>query len=151
MSRRARIVLIGLVCLVVGIELLVKLSGHSRSSVKIINAADSLIEKLVVSFGETQIAVGSLAPGDATVVWLSGNEKGTLELAYTQKGNPVSGFQIADYDPRALRRDGLRQVIQIKPNEVMKYMDDEDAGTPIGRLRERIGDRISSELNPTGP
>jgi hypothetical protein len=148
MSRRARIILICLVCLALGIEVVVRFAGPSKASVKIINGADSMIEKLVVSFGGSQIALGSLAPGDAAVVWLSGSKKGTLDLAYTQKGNPVAGFQVSDYDPRALRRDGLRQVIQIKPNEVMKYVDDEEDGTPLGKLRGRVSDWIYGELDP---
>jgi hypothetical protein len=149
MSRRARIVLISVVCLVLGIELVVRFAGPSRGGVQIINAADTVIEKLVVSFAGSKVAVGSLAPGDATVVRLSGNDTGTLELSYTQKGNPVAGFQVQDYDPRALRRDGLRLVIQIKPNEVMKYMDDDADGSPLGKLRGRIGDWLYDELDPT--
>jgi hypothetical protein len=149
MSRRARIILISVVCLFLGIELVVRFAGPSKASVKIINGADSVIENLVVSFAGSQLAVGSLAPGDATVVWLSGKVKGTLELSYTQRGNPVSGFQVPDYDPRALRRDGLRLVMQIRPNEVTKFMDDEEDGTPLGKLKGRVSDWIYHELDPT--
>ncbi len=149
MSRRIRIALISVVCLVLGIELIVRFSVPSKASVKIINGADSMIENLVVSFAGSKVALGSLEPGGATVVQLSGNEVGTLDLAYTQQGNPVAGFQVADYDPRALRRDGLQLVIQIRPNEVMKYMDDEEDGTPLGKLRERVSDWLYDELDPT--
>jgi hypothetical protein len=148
MSRRARIVLISVVCLVLGIELVARFSAPSTGGVQIVNGADSVIENLVVSFAGSKIALGSLAPGDATVVRLSGKENGTLDLAYTQKGNPVAGFQVADYDPRALRRDGLRLVIQIRPNEVMKYMDDDEDGTPLGKLRGRVSDWFYGELDP---
>ena len=54
----------------------------------------------------------------------------------------MSGFQIADFDPRAMRRDGLRQVLTIMPNQVMKYMDDArllDAAGPSGRPDQRLG------------
>ena len=34
-----------------------------------------------------------------------------------------------------------------RPNEVMKFMDDEGTSTPLGRLGDRISDSISLELN----
>ena len=50
----------------------------------------------------------------------------------------MSGFLVPDFDPRSMRRDGLRLVLHVKPNEVVKYMDDEVSSTPLGRLRDRI-------------
>jgi hypothetical protein len=79
-------------------------------------------------------------------VSLTGSAKGTLTLSFTQAGNPMAGFQIPDFDPRAMRRDGLKQVLQVMPNQVVKYMDDEDYSTPMGRLGGRITDWISAEL-----
>ena len=58
----------------------------------------------------------------------------------------MSGFQIADFDPRSMRRDGQRQVLTIMPNQVMKYMDDAEYSTPLGRLGGRISDWVSAKL-----
>jgi hypothetical protein len=33
-------------------------------------------------------------------------------------------------------------------SQVMKFMDDEETSTPLGRLGDRISDSISLELNP---
>jgi hypothetical protein len=33
-------------------------------------------------------------------------------------------------------------------SQVMKFMEDEEASTPLSRLRDRISDSISLELNP---
>jgi hypothetical protein len=148
MSRRARIVLISVIVRILGIEVAVRLSHYARSSVEIVNLGDTIVENLVVSFGGSQVGVGKVAAGDRTHVWLSGSQNGTLSLSFTQKGNPMSGFLVPDFDPRSMRRDGLRLVLHIKPNEVMKFMEDEETSTPLGRLRDRIGDSISLELNP---
>jgi hypothetical protein len=148
MSPRARIVLISVIVLLLGIEVALRPSQTSRSSVEIANLGDTMLENLVVSFGGSQVGVGKVAPGDTTHVWLSGVEKGMLSLSFTQAGNPMSGFLVPDFDPRSMRRDGLRLVLHIKPNEVMKFMEDEVTSTPLGRLRDRISDWVCVELSP---
>jgi hypothetical protein len=147
MSRRAGIVLISVIVLILGIEVAVRLAGNSRTGVEIANLGDTMLENLVVSFGGSQVGVGNVAPGDTAHVWLSGTEKGTLSLSFIQAGNPLSGFLVPEFDPQSLRRDGLRMVLQIKPNDVRKFMDDEVASSPLSRLRDRIGDWVSAELS----
>ncbi len=148
MSRRAGIVLVSVIVLILGIEVAVRLSQNARSSVEIANLGGTMLENLVVSFGGSQVGVGKVAPGDTAHVWLSGQDKGSLSLAFTQAGNPLSGFLVPEFDPRSMRRDGLRLVLHIKPNEVMKFMEDEVTSTPLGRLRDRISDWVSAELSP---
>jgi len=148
MSRRAGIVLISVIVLVLGIEAAVRLCGNSRSGVEIVNLGDTMLENLVVSFGGSQVGVGEVAPGETTHVWLSGTGKGTLSLSFTQAGNPLSGFLVSEFDPRSMRRDGLRMVLRIKPNDVERYMEDELTSTPLGRLRDRISDWVAAELSP---
>ena len=79
---------------------------------------------------------------------LSGQRKGTLNLSFKQRDNPMAGFQIADYDPHALRRDGLEMVLLVNKNQVGKYLDDQRSTTPIGRLMERFESEVSRELDP---
>ena len=146
MSRRTQMILVGLIVLLVGIEIVVRITSPSRTSVQIINAGDAPIENLVVIYGGSRVGVGTLPAGENAQVGLTGSTKGSLALEFTQKGNPMSGFQIADFDPRSMRRDGLRQVLTIMPNQVMKYMDDDIDTTPLGRLGSRIGDWVSAEL-----
>ena len=73
--------------------------------------------------------------------------KGTLTLSFKQKGNPVSGFLVDDFDARQMQRDGLKMVLEIKPNEVQRYMEDDDTTTGSGGLGGRISDWISAELH----
>ena len=148
MSRKAWLIAIGLAILLLGIEIGVRSLQSAKSSVQISNLGDTLLENLVVSFAGSQVGVGNLAPGESAQVWLSGTKKGTLGLAFTQKGNPMSGFQIADYDPPILRRDGLRMVLQIRPNEVTKFQDDESSTSLLGGLSNRIRDWVWGELSP---
>lgn len=148
MSRRARIVLISVIVLILAIEVAVRLSQNTRSGVEIVNLGEAPIEKLVVSFGDSQVGVGKVAPADSAHVWLSGAGKGNLSLSFTQAGNPQSGFLVTDFDPRTMSRDGLRLVLQIKPNEVERFMEEELPSTPLTRLRDRIGDWLAAELSP---
>jgi hypothetical protein len=148
MSRRACIALVSMTILILGLEIAVRFSQSARTGIEIINAGDSLLQNLVITFEGSHVVVGDVAAGQSAHVWLSGIAKGTLTLSFTQAGNPMSGFQIADFDPRSIRRDGLKQVVQIKSNEVVKYMDDEESSTPLARLRDRIRDWVSAELDP---
>jgi hypothetical protein len=148
MSTRARIILIAIVVLVLGVEIAVRFSGGSKTCVQIVNKGDTLLENLVVSFPGSEIGVGSIPPGESVHVWLSGRRKGTLTLAFKQAGNPTSGFMVDDYDPPFMRRDGLKMVLNVKPNEVEKYMEDDASSTPMGRLGNRLSEWISEELTP---
>ncbi len=148
LSRRTGIVLACVILLGLGVEVAVRLSRNYRSGVEIANHGETPIENLVVSFGGSQVGVGHVAPGDTTLVWLSGAEKGTLSLSFNQASNPMSGFLVPEFDPLSLRRDGLRLVLHVKPNEVVKFMDDEVSSSPLGRLRDRITDWVSLELQP---
>ena len=118
----------------------------SRSS----TTASAVIENLVVSFPGSQVAVGSLAGGESAQVWLSGREKGTLSLSFTQAGNPMSGFQIPDFDPDEMRRDGL-QTGRPRPaergDEVHGRRGVVDAHGPPGR--QDVGlDRLRAGSSP---
>ena len=62
LSRRAVIVLISVLILVMGIEVAVRLSRNSRTGVEIANLGATAIENLVVSFGGSQVSIGHVAP-----------------------------------------------------------------------------------------
>ena len=60
----------------------------------------------------------------------------------------MSGFLVDDFDPPSDARDGLKMVLNVRPNEVEKYMEDDESSTPLGRLGDRINEWISAELTP---
>ncbi len=148
MSRRKWIVLVCVIALAAALEIVVLLAQSARTRVRIINAGATKIENLVVSYSGSKVSVGELSPGETGYAHLSGNQKGTLELAFTQVGNPMSGFQVPDYDPATLRESSLEQVLEIKADQVTRYMEDAEATTPLSRLRDRIVNWVSAELDP---
>jgi hypothetical protein len=147
MSHRVRVILITAIVLVLGLELAFRWRSASKTCVEIINKGDSIMEDLVVSFEGSEVAVGPVASGATTHAWLSGRGKGTLTLAFKQKGNPMSGFLLDEFDPRQMRRDGLKMVLQVKPNEVEKYMEDDDTPTGMGGLGGRFREWVAAELH----
>jgi hypothetical protein len=146
MSDRLRILLIGAVVLFLGIEIAVRWSGATKTRVDIVNKGDSVMEDLVVSLEESQVAVGTVAPGATTRVWLSGKGKAALTLAFKQAGNPVSGFIVDDFDPRLMRRDGLKMVLEVRPNEVQKNTEEDESATGSRGPRDWLLDWIWTEL-----
>lgn len=147
MSRRRWVVVVCVLALMLGLEVAVRVAQSGRSRVKIINAGATSIDNLVVSYAGTRISVGSVPAGETAYAFVSGLDKGTLELAFTQAGNPMAGFQVTDYDPRALGRDELEQVLEIKTDQVTKYLDDAGAISPLSRLLEKIRDWVLGELD----
>ena len=146
MSHRIRILLVGAIVFLLGVEVAIRWARVSKTCVEIVNKGEAVIEDLVVSLGGGQVAVGHVPPGATAHAWVSGAGKGTLTLSFKQKGNPISGFMVDDFDPRQMQRDGLKMVLEIKPNEVQRYMEDDNTTTGSGGLGGRIRDWVSAEL-----
>jgi hypothetical protein len=108
-----------------------------KTCVQITNRGDAAMEDLVVSYAGSQVAVGRLPVGQSTHVWLSAGPKGLLRLDFKQKGNALTGFQIPDFDPAQIRRDGFKLVLVVKSNEIERFMDDD----PLAD-RETLEDRV---------
>ena len=47
----------------------------------------------------------------------------------------MSGFLVDDFDPREMQRDGLKMVLEVKPNEVQRYMEDDEHDDRVRRPR----------------
>ena len=80
-------------------------------------------------------------------VWLSGKGKAPLSLAFKQADNPLSGFQLDDFDPRLSHRDGLKTVLEIRPNEVQRYTEDDETASGSRSPSNWLLDWISAELS----
>lgn len=149
MSRRRWILLIGAVALLAaGLEVVAWIYHGSRGVVEVVNDGDTTLQDLVISFGETRTAVGDLRAGQSARVWLEGDRKGAVTLAFTQKLNPLTGFLLDDVDPGQLYAEQLKMVVHVRPNEVTRSVEDaEDDPGPLARLKRRIVDRISAEFS----
>ena len=149
MTRRKWIILGAvLLLLTVGAELLVRPWNSPRGRVQIVNQADAAMDDLVLNYAESRIAVGRLKAGQSTTVWFSTAGKGTLTLEFNQKGNPMKGFQVQQFDPKENLRSGLKLVLVVKDNQIERFMDDDDSTTPAKSLWDAISGLFEPETAP---
>ena len=73
--------------------------------------------------------------------------EGPLKLEFTQKGNPLTGFKVDDFDPTEHRRDGSRLVLVVKSNQVERYVEEDDSMKSPPRMLDRLMDWIRDELH----
>ena len=96
------------------------------------------MDDLVLSYGDTKVRVGRLGAGPVDQCLVHRRRKGTLSLEFNQKGNPMKGFQVQDFDPTENLANGLRLVLVVKDNRVERFMEDDESTTPLKSLMERI-------------
>ena len=136
------------VLLAIGLEVAVWMNRETRGVVEVVNDGDAALRDLVVSFGQTRIAVGDLDAGGSARVWLDGSRKGSVTLAFRQAHNPLTGFFLDDVDPGQLNQEQLKMVIHVRPNEVTREVEDAETDpAPLSRLGRRIVDQIRAELS----
>lgn len=136
------------VLLAVGLEVVVSMYRGTRGAVEVVNDGDATLQNLVVSFGETRIAVGDLRAGGSARVWLDGGRRRAVTLAFTQVDNPLTGFFLDDVDPDQLNAEQLKLVIHVRPNEVTRGLDEDEVDpTPLSWLKQRLVDRFSAEMS----
>ena len=88
-----------------------------------------------------------IAPGGKSKVWFSGAGEGPLNLEFTQKGNPLKGFNVDDFDPIEHRRDGTRLVLVVKSDQVERYVEEDDSVKSPPRMLDRLMDWINDQLH----
>jgi hypothetical protein len=140
MSRRGWVIVaLVVVILAVGGEMVVRRWNVAKGCVQIVNQSDALVDNLVVSYAQTKIVVGSVPIGQSATVWFTPVGKGALSLDFKQKGSPLNGFQIGDYDPAQNRRDGFKLMLVLKGNQqVERFMEDDEHGSSELNLADRI-------------
>lgn len=146
MSRRNWLILIGLVMPLLAVELGVWFTRQPRGCLRLVNQGTTPIEGLSVSFDANEVAVDRLGAGEAATVWLDGGRQGTLSLSFQQRGNPMKGLQVPDFNPREMSRNGLKLVLEIRTNEVTRYMEEREPSTPLSRLGARLLGWLAAEL-----
>jgi hypothetical protein len=140
-----------LVLLAVGAEMGVRRWNAAKGCVQIVNQGDHAVDNLVVSYGQTKIALGSLEPGQSATVWFTPAGKGTLSLDFKQKGSPLNGFQVADFDPGQNRRDGFKLMLVVKSDVVERFMEDDENGPAELNLADRIRDWLRWAFTEPAP
>ena len=148
MSRQTRgvaIVLAILAALAVT-EVVLNWARGPEALVEIENSGDEPIESLVITFGTSRARVSRVEPGATTRVYLNGQGPQALRLSFHQPGNAMAGYQYAGFNPEQMRRDGFKLVLKVQPNEVMRYQDDAEPATPMGRAVRNLWDWFLREL-----
>ena len=103
---------------------------------------------LVLSYAGTKVNVGELGAAQSTHAWFTAGEKGTLSLEFNQKGNPMKGFQVADYDPAENLANDLKLVLVVKDNRVERAVEDDP--TPTTPLKSLMNS-VSGLFEPESP
>jgi hypothetical protein len=149
MARRNWIIVGGifLLLLAVGAELAVRLWSPSKACVQITNQGDAAMDDLVVVYRETKIRLGRLGAGETTNAWFSAAAKGPLTLEFNQNGNPMKGFQIADFDPIDSIENGFKLVLAVKKDQVERFMDDDPSRTPFKSLLDNVLSWFEAEVS----
>jgi hypothetical protein len=149
MTRRKWIILgVLVVLLTIGAEFLVRPWNSSKGCVQIDNQGDAAMDDLILSYGETKIRVGGLGAGRSTNAWFTAGAKDTLSLEFNQKGNPMKGFQVQEFDPAENLANGLKLVLVVKNNRVERSMEDDHSTTPLKSLVESVTGLFEPDSQP---
>ncbi len=140
------IIAAGLVLLAGAAEITVRPWKAATGCVQIINQGESAIEDLVLSYAGTKVRVGRVGAGQSSQAWFTAGKLGPLNLEFKQKGNPLTGFQVADYDPASNIRDGLKLVLLVKKDQVERSVDDDDTAKARESFIKRVTDWLLPEL-----
>jgi hypothetical protein len=139
MSRRWIIILcVLIVALAAGLEWASRYWGSQTTSAQIVNEGTEPMHEVFASYADTRISLGTLAAGDKSKVWFSAAGRRALKLEFTQKGNPLTGFNVPDFDPMEHRRDGSRLVLVVKNNQVERFVEEDDSVKSPPRLLDRL-------------
>ncbi len=135
-----------LVLLAGAAEMTVRPWKSPKGCVQIVNQGDAALEDLVLSYAGTKVRLGRVGAGRSVQAWFTTGKLGPLNLEFKQKGNPLTGFQVADYDPASNIRDSLKLVLCVKKDQVERSVDDDDTVKARETLIERVKDWLAPEL-----
>jgi hypothetical protein len=136
MTGRKRWWVIGLASLgvLVVAEVAFNLARGPEACVEVQNAGAEPIEGLTLTLGSSQASVARVEPGGTARLYLRGRRAQTLVMKFLQRGNALGAFEQPGFNPSQMSRDGFKQVLRVRINEVERYQDDSDPSTPVGRL-----------------
>jgi len=149
MSRRDRNLWIvaAIVTALVGVEVGLNLWRGPEGCVEVENAGVEPIDDLVLTWRGGRSEVGRVAPGASALVRFSGRGIGPLTVQFRQKGNALGSFELPEFSPAQLSRDGLRQVLRVRTNEVERNLDDSEPSSSAGRFLQGVWRGIAGSLD----
>lgn len=141
------LIVLGLMLLEVGVRFM----KRPRVGIVLTNEAGATARNIVARYGAIKLPVGELAPGGSTVVRLENGPEEDVTLAFEQEGNPTPGIVVDGPELETARRDGTRMVLILRPNEIVRHMEeDPDADVSfLMRLFRGVRDTLFPEEDPT--
>lgn len=152
MSRRKRtLIVVGAVLFVVGLELGLKSLKAPEATVRIVNVGDAPITDMQLVLGKNTVDVAPIAPQGSSDVRISGRLKQTLKITFRQLDNPLTGFQVPEFDAAALHRDSLILVLEIRSNEFVRSQAPDETPTILGQLARNVSRWFGDEPTQDQP
>jgi len=133
----------------IALEVGVRLIRRPRVGIVLMNEAGSTATNVLASYGLVKMPIGDVSPGGATIVRLENGPDEDVTLGFEQLGNPTPGIVVGGAELEQARRDGTRMVLVVKPNEVVRYME-EDPDADVSFLM-RTFRSIRDALTPEEP
>jgi hypothetical protein len=148
MRRRAAIILgVLVVVMAIGLEIGSRYWVSSTICVVISNDGAQPMDDVVASYADTQVSLGQVAAGTSTKVWFNHKGRKPLVLKFMQKGNPMTGYEVDDFDPVELRESGSRLVLVVNGSQFQRYIERDDSIKTPPRLLDRLVEWIRDELH----
>ncbi|MDR3634425.1 MAG: hypothetical protein P4L84_11520 [Isosphaeraceae bacterium] len=141
-------VLLGVVLLLVAAELALNALKSPTALVRIVNRGDYPITDLTLSTGASQAEAARIEPEQSVVFQLTGRGKNPLVLKFHQFNNPMTDFEIPEFEPRRLRREGAILVLELGTKEVVRYQEPDDSPSRWQRLGERVRNTLDEAKVP---
>ena len=132
---RIALVLLALIALLVGGELGFEWWRGSEAVVAVENAGTTPIEDFVLLHGGGKSSIPLIAPGSSVRIFINGRDSAPLSFNFRQVGNPLNSFELPEFSPAQLERDGLMLNVRILPDgQVERFGDlNDDTGPPLTR------------------
>ncbi|WP_165068090.1 hypothetical protein [Paludisphaera rhizosphaerae] len=146
--RRKRLLAILLIVpALIGLEVGVRLLRRPRVAIVLVNETGSTARNVRAVYGLVKSPLGDVSPGGSSLVRLENGPEEDVTLSFEQTANPVPGIVVGGPELEQARRDGLRMVLTLKPNEVIRYLEeDPDADVSfLMRLFRQIRDAVMPE------
>ncbi len=144
-------VALGVVLLLIAAEVGLNVLKPSEVLVKIVNGGQEPLLNVEITVGAESSFVDRIDPQQAHVFLLSSYGKTPLALKFNQLNNPLSDFVVPEFDARKLSQEGSVLVLEVRPNEVARYVEPDERPGALGRLYGKARGLVEAPKASNGP
>ena len=147
MSRpNRRLIVLGVVLVLVLAEVALNALHAPMARVQVVNEGITPIEDLRLTFGGAEALAPPIQPGESVHLSFSGWKRRPLTVKFRQEGNPMTGFELPEFDPSYLSEGRAKLVITVKPGAFERGQEEDAATTPRGRVLGAVGRWLDQAL-----